>query len=122
MKHLYNVFAKTFDFSGRASRMELFVFVLICAVLFAVAVAIDLSNDGFDPGAGIGGATALLLVAMFMTNLSLSVRRLHDINLSGWFVLVGLIPIVGPLAQISLLFLPGTEGVNDYGPAPHTKV
>ncbi|MFJ4144723.1 DUF805 domain-containing protein [Pseudomonas sp. NPDC089734] len=122
MNHLYNVFAKTFDFSGRASRMELFVFALLCAALFAVAVWIDLSNDWFDLETGIGGATAFLVVAMFMTNLSLSIRRLHDINLSGWFVLIGLVPIVGPLFQISLLFLPGTDGVNDYGPAPHTKV
>ncbi|AHF68741.1 MULTISPECIES: DUF805 domain-containing protein [Pseudomonas] len=119
MNHLYNGFAKTFDFSGRASRMELFIFGLLFCALLAVAVVIDLSNDWFDPETGIGGATAFLIVAMFMSNLSLSVRRLHDINLSGWFVLVGLIPIVGPLAQISLLFLPGTDGVNDYGPAPH---
>ncbi|MDO7926691.1 DUF805 domain-containing protein [Pseudomonas sp. KFB-139] len=119
MNHLYNGFAKTFDFSGRASRMELFVFALLCSVLFAVAVAIDHSTDWLYPETGIGGTTFLLSLAMFMTNLSLTVRRLHDINLSGWCVLVGLIPILGPLAQISLLFLPGTDGANDYGPAPH---
>lgn len=118
MNHLYNVFAKTFDFSGRASRMELFIFVLLCSVLLAVAVVIDLSNDWFDPGIGLGPATAVLFVTLFMTNLSLSVRRLHDINLSGWCVLIGLIPILGPLFQLALLFVPGTNGANDYGPPP----
>ncbi|MBX8489903.1 DUF805 domain-containing protein [Pseudomonas cichorii] len=118
MNHLYNVFAKTFDFSGRASRMEFFVFFLLCIGLAAVALWIDFSNDWFDPGIGLGPATAVLLVAMFMTNLSLNVRRLHDINLSGWCVLIGLIPILGPLFQLALLFVPGTNGVNDYGPAP----
>ncbi|MBX8530614.1 DUF805 domain-containing protein [Pseudomonas cichorii] len=119
MNHLYNTFAKTFDFSGRASRMEFFVFALLCIGLVAVALVIDFSNDWFDPSIGLGPATAVLFVAMFITNLSLTVRRLHDINLSGWCVFIGLIPILGPLSQISLLFLPGTNGVNDYGPAPH---
>ncbi|GFM64601.1 DUF805 domain-containing protein [Pseudomonas lijiangensis] len=118
MNHLYNVFAKTFDFSGRASRMELFVFALLSGGLFALGAVIDLSNGWVDLEIGIGGVGAFLFVALFMPHLSLSVRRLHDINLSGWFVLICLIPIVGMLAQISLLFVPGTNGVNDYGPAP----
>ena len=58
----------------------------------------------------------IISLAIFLPSLGLSVRRLHDINFSGWWVLVGFIPVIGVVALIVFACIPGTEGDNKYGP------
>jgi uncharacterized membrane protein YhaH (DUF805 family) len=53
---------------------------------------------------------------MFLPGLAVLVRRLHDINCSGWFVLLALIPYLGGLALFVMSLLSGTKGPNNYGP------
>lgn len=50
--------------------------------------------------------------------LSLTIRRLHDSNRSAWYVLVMLLPIIGTIWFVILIFLPGTKGKNNYGADP----
>ena len=54
----------------------------------------------------------------FIPNLAVAVRRLHDQDKSGWMILVGLIPLIGPIWLLILYFTEGTRGPNQYGPDP----
>ena len=98
-------------FSGRARRSQYWYFVLFYVIVLVVAAILD----------GVLGTYPLLYglaaLAMFLPNLSLTVRRLHDIGKSGWFVLIGFIPLVG---AILLIVWACTDSVpdNQYGPNP----
>jgi uncharacterized membrane protein YhaH (DUF805 family) len=64
-------------------------------------------------------AQAVVYVVLLWPALALSIKRWHDINRSGWFVLVNLIPVVGWLIALVVNgFVPGTEGDNRFGPDP----
>ncbi|MFI9721953.1 DUF805 domain-containing protein [Streptomyces sp. NPDC052396] len=57
-------------------------------------------------------------LAVFLPNLGVSIRRLHDTGRTGWWVLLALVPLVGVIVLLVFLALPGTPGDNEYGPAP----
>lgn len=78
---------------------------------------------GGEAAAGIlGGLSGLLLIvfalAVFIPSLAVQVRRFHDQDKSGWFVLLGLIPFVGGLIVLVFMVMEGTRGPNQYGPDP----
>ena len=61
----------------------------------------------------------IVYIGAVLANLAVSIKRWHDRGKSGWFYLVVLIPIAGPMyALIELGFLPGEEDANEYGPNP----
>ncbi|MDG1707744.1 MAG: DUF805 domain-containing protein [Emcibacteraceae bacterium] len=98
-------------FKGRACRSEFWwwwLFTMIVGILIAGTAAA--SRD----------STFLMIfyVAIFIPNLAVTVRRHHDGNRSGWFILLCLIPIIGPLILFFLYVSKGTEGPNNYGPDP----
>lgn len=120
-------------FSGRASRSEfwwfqLFYWVVMLVVAFSAGVVSTLSNrqDGV-PGliialAVVGG---LFAIAMFLPALSVQVRRFHDRNMSGWWLLLltvlNAIPYIGfisAMAMIVITVLRGEVGPNKFGPDP----
>jgi uncharacterized membrane protein YhaH (DUF805 family) len=105
------------NFSGRASRseywwvflalsiVEIVVMVVVMIVAFVVFAATD-SGAGSAPMMlfiALYGILGLLGLAVIVPWLSLSARRLHDTNQSGWMYLVGLIPYAGPIIQIVLM-------------------
>ena len=61
---------------------------------------------------------SLYSLAVFLPGLGVDIRRLHDTDRSGWWVLLGLIPFAGGLALLVLFALAGTPGPNRYGPSP----
>lgn len=99
------------DFTGRARRTEYWMFVLFSLI---VAVGIGVV-DGLITGGMLGIIYAL---AMLIPSLAVAVRRLHDTNRSGWWVLVSLVPFVGFLILIYFLVLDSQPGDNEYGPNP----
>ena len=109
------------DFSGRASRPEYWWFILAYFVtLMAVSIVegkVGLSGMIFG---AYGPITLLLALGVFIPCLAVGVRRLHDTDRSGWWMLISVVPIVG-LALIYFLALPGTGGVNQYGSPPDTQ-
>ncbi len=129
------------EFTGRSRRMEFWMFgllqLIIYAVLFAIVFSMGFSLDPatMDPGnplaiysAFFGGA-GLLIVAWWLATLvpsiAVSVRRLHDRDMSGWwylgFIVLAMIPFVGFIASIAMLvifLLPGTSGPNRFGADP----
>jgi uncharacterized membrane protein YhaH (DUF805 family) len=116
-------------FTGRARRKEYWSYVLflvISLVVFSViGVAIDIAvgNIGPDQEMPPTPVAAIALPMLFnlatlLPSLAITVRRLHDIGLTGWLILVGLIPWVGAIALIVMMCLPTNFGPNKHGPAP----
>jgi uncharacterized membrane protein YhaH (DUF805 family) len=65
-----------------------------------------------------GPLTALFFLGILVPSIAVQVRRFHDQDKSGWWVLIGLIPILGGLAVLVFMFLEGTRGTNRFGPDP----
>ncbi|NBX93305.1 MAG: DUF805 domain-containing protein [Proteobacteria bacterium] len=103
---------KAFDFKGRSNRQEFLVFTLVNLGIYSLLYGLFLFFQG--PSVGI---QAFSLGALVPT-LALGARRLHDINKSGWWQALGIIPIFGPLFLLFLMLKEGTPGTNDYGPQP----
>ena len=102
-----------FSFEGRIPRST---FLLYGVVAFLVLLIVVMFIDNAVGADGIlGGITYLLILYPI---LALNVKRCHDRGRSGWFVLVSAIPIVGIWYVVEILFLPGIEGENKYGPNP----
>jgi len=118
-------FSKYADFNGRARRSEFWFWQLF--VWLTVIVLGTISNSIIGtllhvPGSAAiaerGFAISLLLfflLGTFLPSLAVLVRRLHDINFSGWFAAFGVIPF-GGLALLIMSVLPGSQGSNPYGP------
>jgi uncharacterized membrane protein YhaH (DUF805 family) len=114
-------FAKYAVFEGRARRAEFWWFALFELMVLVVAMLMDGGSD--EPGYRRGGSNLgfveiLILLALFLPGLAVQVRRLHDTNASGWWVLASLIPVVGGPALLIWNCVPGTKGANRYGPDP----
>ena len=107
------------DFSGRSRRKEYWSFVLgvvIVAVLLGIVEGI-IGLSGSVAGL-YGPLTLLLVLAIIVPSIAVQVRRFHDQDKSGWFVLLGLIPFVGGIVVLVFMFLDGTKGPNRFGPDP----
>ncbi len=113
------------NFSGRLSVGGYWRFafanVLIWVGLFLVAGLI--AADATDPGAAIAPFLGVLAYAVIMMipALAANVRRLHDTNRSGWALLCGVIPVVGPLLLFVFSVQRGDAGPNRYGAAPKRR-
>lgn len=107
------------DFSGRSRRMEYWMFVLM-------QIGISIVTSLVDNIIGLGGVvfgfygplTTIILLALIVPGIAVGVRRLHDRDMSGWFLLLGFVPIIGGLALLVIFLLEGTNGPNKYGPDP----
>ena len=60
-------------------------------------------------------------IAVFVPTLAVVVRRLHDTDRSGWWILIALIPLVGAIVLLVFLILKGNEGDNRFGPDPKAE-
>jgi uncharacterized membrane protein YhaH (DUF805 family) len=99
-------------FSGRAGRPAFWWWFL-----FGILVAIGANI--IDAIIGTWGVVnGLAALALLLPNLSVSIRRLHDTDHSGWWVLIGLIPIIGFIVLLIFYLREGDAGENKYGPPP----
>lgn len=112
------------DFNGRTKRKDFWMFMLVNFIIVVSAlllglIILTLTIDGFF--------AYIVMIIMFILSiiysgfilfplLSISVRRLHDQDRSGWFILFNVIPWIGNLAVVILMALPGTPYDNRYGP------
>ena len=113
-----DVLKKYVQFSGRARRKEYWFFMLFNTLVVAVLAFIDMSTGRNNSTTGIGLLSGLYALATFLPQLGVTVRRLHDIDRTGWWVLLGVIPLIGELVLIVFLATNGTAGDNRYGPDP----
>jgi uncharacterized membrane protein YhaH (DUF805 family) len=115
MQWYLQVLQRYIDFTGRATRTEYWMFAL-----FNVIVSIALSIIGYVV-AGSNGQSALsslYSLAVLLPSLGVSVRRLHDTNRSGWWLLIAFVPVIGIIVLIVFLVQDSDPGENRYGPNP----
>ena len=96
-------------FDGRASRPAFWWWFLFGIIVSIVANILDV----------IAGTTiigVLIGLGLLLPNLSVSIRRLHDTDRSGWWILIGLIPVIGWIVLIVFYVQEGTAGDNSHGP------
>jgi uncharacterized membrane protein YhaH (DUF805 family) len=105
-------------FSGRSRRSEYWYFALFYLILYAVCAIADGISGSFDRASGIGIFTAILTLALLVPSLSVSVRRLHDTGRSGWWLLIGLIPVIGLIILLVCFTRDGEAGANRFGANP----
>jgi uncharacterized membrane protein YhaH (DUF805 family) len=127
MNYMFLPLMRYFDFSGRSRRKEYWLFVLFYMVLLTVAMIADaklglggyaesysdFSSGGASVGFSLGGGIiSLILVLLFLIpSIAVAVRRVHDQDKSGWFILI-------PIYGFILMFIEGTRGPNRFGPDP----
>lgn len=99
------------QFTGRARRMEFWMFALV-NVLISIGLSIIGWLVGFPYLDGIYG------LAVLVPGIAVTVRRLHDTNRSGWWALIAIIPIVGFIVLLVFTVQPGDRGANPYGDDP----
>ncbi|MFT5724917.1 MAG: uncharacterized membrane protein YhaH (DUF805 family) [Bacteroidia bacterium] len=109
------------NFNGRARRKEYWMFTLlhyfvILCIYAIIFTTIDSDTSSLVP-VGFGLVAVYWLSALIPT-LAVIVRRLHDIDKSGWMILVYFIPFVGPIWLLVMLLTDGTPGPNQYGGNP----
>jgi uncharacterized membrane protein YhaH (DUF805 family) len=102
-------FSNYVNFSGRAIRSEYWYWVLFIILCEIVTSIIDYAL-GFQLTTGIFG------LATFLPSLSVAIRRLHDLDRSGWWIFLVLIPLIGAIVLIVWYCTKGTEGSNRFGP------
>ena len=100
------------NFNGRARRSEYWYFALFAFVVYVVVIAIDMIIGTYPI------LVALAWLGLLLPGLGVAVRRLHDTDRSGWMILLGIIPIVGPIILLVYYVGEGTPGDNQYGPSP----
>jgi uncharacterized membrane protein YhaH (DUF805 family) len=122
------------DFTGRSRRKEYWMYVLFLIIAFVVfgildtmlglggSSTSDLSTTGNRIGASAsfhgGVLTIVFWLATLVPSIAVSVRRLHDIDRSGWWVFISLIPLIGAIILLVFNVTEGTRGPNRFGPDP----
>ena len=107
------------EFAGRARRKEYWMFVLV-NFLIAIAISIGGGILGLEEGTAV--ISGLYSLAVLVPGIAVTVRRLHDTGRSGWWMLIALIPIAGPIAMLIFLCGVSKPGENEYGPNPCVNV
>ena len=111
MKYFLYCLKHYVDFNGRARRAEFWYFVL-----FNFIIALVVGGVGY--AIGFDKLSSLYSLLVLLPTLAVSVRRLQDTGKSGWFILVGLIPLVGALILIYFYVQDSQPGENQYGANP----
>ena len=117
-------FANYTNFSGRASRPAYWWWFLFTWIVSVVAQFLDRAlrpgGYGYESYGTtfVGILSAIVGLALLLPSLAVMIRRLHDTDRSGWWWLIGIIPIIGWLILIFFLASPGAPGENRYGSPP----
>ncbi|MEB3206049.1 MAG: DUF805 domain-containing protein [Vampirovibrionales bacterium] len=104
------------QFHGRARRKEYWFFMLFNILISIGFYIVDgLLGLLF---ADVGALSTLYTFAILLPLMAVTVRRLHDTNRSGWWILIDLLPLLGPIVMLIFMVLDSTPGTNNHGPCP----
>lgn len=118
MNWYLDVLKKYAVFSGRARRKEYWMFVLFNILAFIVLAIVDNLTGTFNPLYGVGLLGGLYSLAVLLPSIGVGVRRLHDTDRSGWWLLISVIPLIGGIILLVFFCLDSTPGENRFGPNP----
>lgn len=109
-------FRRFAEFTGRSRRQEFWMFTLF-SIIAAIAAALIDFMFGFAPEEN--GPLGIVVSLVFLVpSISVSIRRLHDVARTGWWLLLVLVPIIGWIVLIVWNCTDGTRGTNRFGPDP----
>lgn len=125
VKSAYSNYA---SFSGRARRSEYWWFALFYLIVLIILSVIEqrlfgmgsarmgaMHGGGFEADFNGGLLSSVFMLGSLLPAVGLAVRRLHDIDRSGWWLLVSFIPLIGTLLLLYWNVQPGTPGPNRFG-------
>ena len=112
MSWYLQVLKKYVVFGGRARRKEYWYFALFSAI---IALVLGLIDTLVGTNSVLSGLYSL---AVLLPALGVSVRRLHDTGHSGWWIFIGLIPLIGTIILLVYMLSDSHAGTNQYGPSP----
>ena len=106
-------------FSGRARRREYWMFVLVnFIIMIGLSVVISIVASVLKLGSAASYLSQIYGLAVLLPSLAVGVRRLHDTGRSGWWLLIGVIPLIGSIVLLILMAKDSQPGDNAYGPNP----
>ncbi len=111
-----SAFSKYFTISGRACRSEYWYYVL-----FIILVSFGLMTISMILPF-LAMLSMVFSLATIIPSITVAIRRLHDIDRSGWWILIGFIPLIGTIVLLIFFVKQGTEGPNDFGDDPLAHV
>ena len=121
MNWYIEVMKKYAVFSGRARRREYWMFVLFNIIIALVLSIIEgIADAGSESGRSV--LATLYGLAVLLPSLAVGVRRLHDTGRSGWWMLIGLIPIIGTIVLLIFIIQDSQLMDNQYGPNPKREI
>lgn len=125
MNEVIGVYRRYALFEGRAGRREYWTFLLFYLIACAVLAIVDnmlfgassavTGGPGWSTGGGFQPLTSIFSVISLVPGLAVTVRRLHDTGKSGWWILVGLIPLIGWIWLLILCAARGEAAANAHG-------
>ena len=128
MKWFIKALSQYADFSERARRKEYWMFALFniifffaWAIIFMIAFSLTQHSDPDRLLSTIYITYLSYFIILFLPGLAVSVRRLHDVGKSGWWLFISLIPFIGAIWLFILLLTDGQQGDNKYGANPKTS-
>jgi uncharacterized membrane protein YhaH (DUF805 family) len=132
MSWYIEVLKKYVVFSGRASRSEYWYFALFSTIISIILTMIDVSMGSgaaetamsgdaeMAMSVNMGWLSGIYSLAVLLPSLGVSIRRLHDTDHSGWWLLIAFIPLIGAIVLLVFMVKDSTAGNNEYGPNPKT--
>ncbi|MDX1348531.1 MAG: DUF805 domain-containing protein [Thiomicrorhabdus chilensis] len=118
MEYFIDALKNYATFSGRASRKQYWMFMLFYIIFYLILTLIDISFGVYDEMMGIGLLTTVYALGLFLPSLAILARRLHDIGRSGWWILLILIPLIGPIVILIFTLLDSQREENAHGVSP----
>lgn len=122
---MFRPWRRYFDFRGRAPRREYWLWQLFCLLsLFVPLLLLGMLVNGLGEAHVATDICVLAMqfywLALIIPSLSVAVRRLHDSDMAGWWMLILIVPF-GVLVLLIFCLLRGTEGMNAHGPDPRPR-
>ena len=116
-KDIYNVI----DYKTRSCRTEYFYWYLIAVLSsFIIGIIVSFIMEFISVLGEI--ILSLFLIFVFVVSLPLGIRRLHDIGKNAWFILIGLIPIVGQIVLLVFFCKDSSKDSNQWGKSPKYEI
>lgn len=121
MKWVTEVFRKSFVFNERSRRKEYWLFALFIFIAGTVLSIAEVAL-GLEITEGVGILTLIFSLLILVPSISVTIRRLHDIGRSGWWILLNFIPVIGTIIVFVMTVLDSQPSANKYGANPKLSV